>query len=634
MDRASIPSPGDMDHLSSAERKAKRKDDRGRRVGTNVRDYERMCGSGPDRLAETLIARHNVRMKNTEKLPDGFRFEAILFLAPIAILDIAHRKLNLTLDRAPSAYYGKWPHDLGWGVDSCVAATRLLLAGQVVAAATIARQQLERWTAVMAPVVGVEQHPSEKVEDFIARAWTAYAERMPNPGAPPESSNIEGDADPTTAQDIEGDDSSASTEEPTAPHKHVVLANGREVCPAVVYGVLSEIMHARLFEEAMWWESAALLSRFDVPSVVYGAVDCIADALSLSLTQIQYMTAAGLYRQGDPEDAVTLIASINLAVRPSADVAGEEPPDDALPYSSSFVLPRLPTVMPLSPDEGLLPVFVRYLDDQRSTYESLAWNHRPAGRLYRDDELATLAFGAHRQASASFALRALAAERDELGDDFNIDSVASRGTNYIVVAELAALAALWTRNGPLIPAASTPLALVSSTLRSAYWLWLEDDDRAMASLRCTLEQIARSRVHRTKPAKAERLEESVHNKPQRWIEAAGWGRLSAWNRVLGAYAHAHKKPNWEGARELLKDLQLDADEPYALQRARGDALNVVTTLVAHESISILALFSQKVAATAAELLENHSGLDMTREWMDALMSNALAHRKTPITEQD
>jgi hypothetical protein len=49
-------------------------------------------------------------------------------------------------------------------------------------------------------------------------------------------------------------------------------------------------------------------------------------------------------------------------------------------------------------------------------------------------------------------------------------------------------------------------AVVSSSLRSAYWLWLEDDDRAMATLRCTLEQTARLRTWHLKPAKAATLE--------------------------------------------------------------------------------------------------------------------------------
>lgn len=626
--------PGGAATQSRATRRAKSNDDRGRRVGTKVRDYERMCSAGSDRLAQTLISRHNMRMENTTRVPDRLRVEAIEMLAPVVALDAAHRTLGLTLNRAPSAFHGEWPRDLGWGVDSCVAASRLLQAGQVVAAATVARQQLERWTFVMAPVVDVEKGVNEDVMDFMAKAWTAYAHRghgfVPNP-----DSMLKNDAVSARSGEPAGngdEDGTVGTEEPVDTHEHVFLSDGREVCPAVVYGVLSEFMHARLCEDSLWWESVELLNRFRVPDVSFGAVQAVGDALSLSLIQIRYLTAAALAGAGDEDLASGLVDRDVWFDRYSPRVPVSEPVlgDMASPYPSSFSLPTLPAIMPLSPREGLSVVVRQYLSRERAKYDSVFTGGRPEGRLYRDDELTTLAFTAHRDASARYAQAALDVEQDQLGGVFNIDTLTSRGTGYVLVGELAAIAAMWARQSPDLQPVSASLALVSSTLRSAYWLWLEEDDRAMASLRCTLEQLARARAYRTKPVKAADLEASAYNRPQRWLEVAGWKRLSTLNRALGEYAHARREPNWEGARELLKELQLDSDGPNALQTARGHALDLVATLAARETISVLNQFSEMVARTASDLVENHLGLSLTDSTLEAILNNSYAHRLTPI----
>ncbi|WP_133637950.1 hypothetical protein [Rhodococcus globerulus] len=564
-------------------------------------------------------------MENITQLPDQYRARSIELLAPLGMLDAAHRKLNLTLDRIPSAYYGTWPRDLAWGVDSCVAASRLLLAGQLVAAATIARQQLERWTAIMAPVVDVHNRADEGIQDFIARAWTAYAERgdgsMPDPGKMAES------LDEVDSLD---DGFAINAQEPDDDHEHVFLSNGEEVCPAITYGILSEIMHARLCEGGLWWEAAELLDRFNVPDVAHSAVSVIADALSLSLIQIRYMTAAALFREGLHSDALGLIDRRIWLDRYSPPTMDDEDlPPEASSYPLAAVLPTLQAVMPLAPGEGLAECNVRYLAGQRARYQSLAFGIRPEGRLYRDDEFATLAFTAHRHASARFALRAMEVECEQLGDKFDVEALTSRGTDYVIIAELAGVAALWTRQSPALSTASAPLALVSSTLRSAYWLWLEDDDRAMASLRCTLEQIATVRVIRMKPDKAVELA-SRYSKPQRWIEAAGWKRLAALNRALGEYAHAHKDPNWAGARNLLKELQLDANGENAIYTARGHALELLATLVARETISILSLHSEEVAKVAFTLVSNYSGIDPSDAALDAIMNNSHRHRTRPL----
>src|SRR5665647_3936431 len=119
---------------------------------------------------------------------------------------------------------------------------------------------------------------------------------------------------------------------------------------------------------------------------------------------------------------------------------------------------------------------------------------------------------------------------------------------------------------------SAAMLVIGSGIRSTQWLWLEDDDRAMAVLRCVLEQVARSRTWRLKPEKARLLEERSETTPRDWLENAGWRRLSPLNRALGEFAHVRPSRRWNAARALLASLQLDVDEDTAIFTARGAAL--------------------------------------------------------------
>ncbi|NMD59427.1 hypothetical protein HHU13_04130 [Nocardia globerula] len=182
----------------------------------------------------------------------------------------------------------------------------------------------------MAPVVDVHNRADEGIQDFIARAWTAYAERgdgsMPDPGKMAES------LDEVDSLD---DGFAINAQEPDDDHEHVFLSNGEEVCPAITYGILSEIMHARLCEGGLWWEAAELLDRFNVPDVAHSAVSVIADALSLSLIQIRYMTAAALFREGLHSDALGLIDRRIWLDRYSPPTMDDE---DLPPEASSYPL--------------------------------------------------------------------------------------------------------------------------------------------------------------------------------------------------------------------------------------------------------------------------------------------------------
>jgi hypothetical protein len=143
-------------------------------------------------------------------------------------------------------------------------------------------------------------------------------------------------------------------------------------------------------------------------------------------------------------------------------------------------------------------------------------------------------------------------EKEFYGAKFEPQNLVGRGITFVLIAEIAALCSRWSTHLPDLAAAA---AVVSSSLRSAYWLWLEDDDRAMAALRCTLEQTARIRAWRAKPAKATALEANPATTPRDWLEAASWRRLGALNRALSEFAHAHPGSRWDGARDLLTALQ-------------------------------------------------------------------------------
>jgi hypothetical protein len=293
------------------------------------------------------------------------------------------------------------------------------------------------------------------------------------------------------------------------------------------------------------------------------------------------------------------------------------PPDRWRPQPAEAVTPSLVSLMPLTPDEGLKPRNVAYLDRQRWTYANMTGGFRPAGRLYRDDELATLIFDAHRFNATQFALQGLRSEARKFGDDFDITTVGKPGSFYVLVSELAALSSLWC-DGTI----SAALKLISSSLRSAYWLWLEDDDRAMATLRCSLEQAARITATLKNPHRAGRME-LARTLPSRWLEAAGWKRLSALNDALSEYAHAQRKIDPIGPRLLLAALQIGAeDDPDALMTARRHALDLVSEFAARSTIDVLNTISPIIASSAIQMLDDYGPFDLSETRKEAVLNYA------------
>jgi hypothetical protein len=571
-------------------------------VGSSLAEYERVVTAGHERLAETLIARHTLRMDRLIQLPDSYKEAVMSSLAPVFWLDKILDRYGAKPSRFPSSTGTSWPDQLAWGVDSAIGTARLLLCGQFVGAAAVARNQLERWTMNRAHSTGTVQAQGESTLDYIARVWSSddLLGRI-------WFTNDAGEEEAGLAEDEE-----ITSDEPEINHTHVRRANGEEICPAALYGFLSEIMHGRLLVEALAWDADAFTNPTDWPPHVSVALGAICDTICLCLRQIR-LAAAGIAHEKEDGWALHLLANqldefskvdTSEVKEPSQPTGSPQSAHEPMPMH--LVVPPGAAVIPLTPSEGLNPNAVQELQHLDSIYRATLNGRRPAGRLFRDDELAMLAFASHRAHSASAARWAIEEERRFYGEDFDLHSLDSRATRWVVLTESASVLGLWHQQ-PEVRAAAH---LIGSGLRSAYWLWLEDDNRAMSVLRCVLEQTARMRTWRLKAAKAELLESRAETTPRDWLEAAGWRRLATLNKALGEFAHTKPTSRWTGAHELLAKLQPDADPDTAIYTARGASLDFISDLVAQEVISNVTVLSDGVARALVTLLDQ-VGFDTT-----------------------
>jgi hypothetical protein len=132
------------------------------------------------------------------------------------------------------------------------------------------------------------------------------------------------------------------------------------------------------------------------------------------------------------------------------------------------------------------------------------------------------------------------------------------------------------------------LRTAAAALESAWILWLQDVDESLPAMRTVLESTARARVHRLKPAQAERLEaRGSASTPHRWIEAAGWSRLNAFARALGEFSHMQERSRHTGSRSLLTNIQRNAHEGYEINTGRAHALEQIARMLAHETAATL-----------------------------------------------
>lgn len=193
---------------------------------------------------------------------------------------------------------------------------------------------------------------------------------------------------------------------------------------------------------------------------------------------------------------------------------------------------------------------------------------------------------------------------------------------------MAGILAVWLEGSP----AGDATASCSSALRSAYWLWLEDDDRALAALRIVLEQSARMRTWTEKPDKAEKLAASPSTTPKDWVKAAGWNRLRALTKALGEFSHGHANVRFEGAREILEKIQAgDVDPDHSIHLARGHALDALTVLLLTESVNTASKVSTLIGDAFLDIVDD---VVMSKEDLasrrEELLNRTLAQRDTPL----
>ncbi|WP_435849278.1 hypothetical protein [Streptomyces lavendulocolor] len=104
------------------------------------------------------------------------------------------------------------------------------------------------------------------------------------------------------------------------------------------------------------------------------------------------------------------------------------------------------SLMPLIPSTELAPDVIKTLERGAYLHGQVLLGRRPAGRLYRDDEWVSLSFLERRARAARGALKAFDAEREHLGDEFNLNGVCSKEFYLIMAAETAGLASNWSPN--------------------------------------------------------------------------------------------------------------------------------------------------------------------------------------------
>lgn len=236
--------------------------------------------------------------------------------------------------------------------------------------------------------------------------------------------------------------------------------------------------------------------------------------------------------------------------------------------------------------------------------------------LFTPAELPGLVLADHRYRAWHSAARSFDAEAAEVGPLFNPDVIALRAQHLILTAEAAALTSTWA----LPQDGADALWIAASAVRSAFFLWLEDDDRALACVRTGLESIARARAWRTKPARALKIRPNAIARD--WFELAGWRRLRLLNRSLGELSHSMPSSRWSGARAALIEAIPPHEEGQPAAIARGAAVRTAIALLGVETIEWLRLQFTTLADALSEILVEDQGIESADEgqWLNQVWS--------------
>lgn len=545
-----------------------------------------------------MLSRHNRRMSVLFK-KDRLDFELLRkLISHAALLDIHLKQLGADQSREIVNLGDDWPNHLQWGVDSVFVASRLLFSGQLIGAAAIARVQLERWTDNLIFNAKLERLDGESRAAQISRAWALArsssrptgdtARRAPTSDSP----QIAGNEDPTswTSDDTTNDDSDGFNQSTEIP---IEVVPGRLIMPGLIFSGLSELLHARgPILQSVKWETCDLLGTDERQSSAYlKSTEMVIDALTLSLSRIRACIMTLAIERNNRN--MTSGAVVNMWI----------PSGRESPWGGSLI--------PMAPHHGLRDDFRVIYESAETSYRKVLQGKRPAGHLYNNVEFTDLAFLSRRSRAYSTARHALKEEEEQLGIEFNIAGLDARMSGYILVAEAASLCSLWLPHTKPANAA----AVASSALRSASWLWLEDDDRAMGLLRVVLEQTARLKTWRRKPTLAENLERSRRTTPRDWLEAAGWKRLRIVGRALGETVHMHPMSRWFGAHAVLVASHTADGEDPVLQTGRRSTLDMIALMLARESVDWIGVLSAELAQSLEKITALDKSYVLVEEWL-------------------
>jgi hypothetical protein len=587
---------------------------RARNVPPTVEAYERVAASGPTRLTETLIGRHSTRIDNLDAVAQRSMDHCLTHLMSVCQLDAIFIRQGHQLNQHSPPHNSPWPTQLSWSFESTIAALRLMMAGQIVGAAIILRQQLGRWTLLLARADSVVRRRREPIESFIARAWTQRAMDM-----------LGLYTFDVALDDIfdDLDDHPRTTGAIDTDHEHVQI-DGRALCPAHVYHTLCELIDAQHADQRVECEVVRDLDAKPSPTDTNAPAETILDTLTLCMIQMRLATVTTYVFRTDTDTMRGIPLVSPLPERRPV----QHPSEIQLPLSKPVANRPPPAIVPLVDGEfatfgavaDLWPLYTDYHAALADRYTAQRWTPQ---------QLAKLTFAAHRFSRLLVTADARAQDRKISDERLKIHQHLTPASPYVLTAEFAALCALWNQSRPQIAAAATQ---ISSTMLSGYWLWIEEDDRAMGILRCTLHQAARLRTWHVHPDAAQATQSKSATTPRRWITMAGWSKFRTLDRALFEFAHTNRESRLDAAG-ILNDHRNNPDSTISQRVARQTALDTVTVLAAAETLRVVATQQSPVIADAMREALHQHGLDVptnpTRGQPNKRTSHPARHKTPP-----
>lgn len=377
-------------------------------------------------------------------------------------------------------------------------------------------------------------------------------------------------------------------------HEHVQL-DRRTICPAHVYHELCQLIDALPPDRPTDCEVVHDLDAED------SATDALCDALSLCLMQMR-LASSGKGAVSRHPDAAHALGSESALGRPPALPASTTP----VPLGTSPLTRPTPALVPLARTELASSTNINELFQLYTDYHAVLAD-RSRAEHPTPRELAELAFAAHRYIRFAITEHSHALDLEHSHGRLQIRRHLGPRSAQILTAEFAALCAHWNQSRPHIAAAATQ---ISATLLSGYWLWLEEDDRAMGILRCTLHHAARLRLWHTKPDAAQELQTTPSTTPSRWRTVAGWSQHRSLDLALFDYAHANRESRIDAPALLFRDYGEYAEDWLSQRQAREVALDKVTTLAATEIMKVVDTHQSRTLADTMRQALHNSGLDL------------------------